>query len=77
MIEKANHSIVVGKGADAKTVAAGEPLPDLPADEIKRLREIGAIGNQAPGAPPADAEGPLVPAGTETDAGDKKKPAHR
>lgn len=49
MTEKANHTIVVGKGEDAKTINAGEPLPSgLPAEEIARLRAMGAIGSPVP-----------------------------
>lgn len=74
MTHKANHTIVIGKGADAKTIAAGESLPDLPADEIKRLRELGAIGPQAAASPVADA-GAATPGGPLSDAAKKSAKA--
>lgn len=37
------HTIILGKGASAKTVKAGEQLPKLPVEELIRLQDLGAI----------------------------------
>ena len=68
MGEKANHTIVLGEGAKQKMIAAGEQLPgDLPPDEMKRLRDLGAIGSALPGEAAIDFPITMGPAGKEAD----------
>ena len=39
----AKHTIVLGKPPNLKELAAGDPLPKMPADELMRLQDLGAI----------------------------------
>ena len=48
MSRTAKVDVVVGKGEDAKTIPAGQPLKGVSAEDLDRLQRLGALGPEAP-----------------------------